>query len=211
MPTAIEAGLADFEVTSWQAVMAPGGMAPALLERVHAAVAGALRHPETARRLEQIGLAVVASAPEEYAAFQRAEIARWRQVVERGGRDPAGVAGRAGSSRRPRQGRPARGRLLSPTAAPRPRRPSPRSRSARWAGSAARRARHHKAGAASALIGAMHSGAGVLSAAMVGWFADGTPWTMAGSSVRGRRQLCGRDAAGAQVLTGEMGHLEARM
>jgi tripartite-type tricarboxylate transporter receptor subunit TctC len=88
VPTAIEAGLADFEVTSWQAVMAPGGMAPALLERVHAAVAGALRHPETARRLEQIGLAVVASAPEEYAAFQRAEIARWRQVVERGGIRP---------------------------------------------------------------------------------------------------------------------------
>lgn len=37
----------------------------------------------------------------------------------------------------------------------------------------------HKAGAASSLLGAMHYGSGVLSAAMVGWFADGTPWTMA--------------------------------
>src|SRR3712207_2639824 len=46
VPTAIESGLPDFEVTSWQAVMAPGGMAPALLRRVHAAVAEALRHPE---------------------------------------------------------------------------------------------------------------------------------------------------------------------
>lgn len=36
----------------------------------------------------------------------------------------------------------------------------------------------HKAGAASALVGAMHYGTGVLSAAMIGWFADGTPWTM---------------------------------
>jgi MFS transporter, DHA1 family, multidrug resistance protein len=36
----------------------------------------------------------------------------------------------------------------------------------------------HKAGAASALVGAMHYGSGVLGAAMVGWFADGTPWTM---------------------------------
>jgi tripartite-type tricarboxylate transporter receptor subunit TctC len=88
VPTAVEAGLADFEVTSWQAVMTPGGMAPALLERVHAAVAGALRHPETARRLEQIGLAVVASAPEEYAAFQRTEVERWRRVVEKGGIRP---------------------------------------------------------------------------------------------------------------------------
>ncbi|MBF9232164.1 Bcr/CflA family multidrug efflux MFS transporter [Microvirga sp. BT350] len=35
-----------------------------------------------------------------------------------------------------------------------------------------------KAGAASALVGAMHYGTGVLSAAMIGWFADGTPWAM---------------------------------
>lgn len=37
----------------------------------------------------------------------------------------------------------------------------------------------HKAGAASSLVGAMHYGSGILSAAMVGWCADGTPWTMA--------------------------------
>ena len=36
----------------------------------------------------------------------------------------------------------------------------------------------HKAGAASALVGAMHYGTGIFTASMVGWFADGTPWTM---------------------------------
>jgi MFS transporter, DHA1 family, multidrug resistance protein len=36
----------------------------------------------------------------------------------------------------------------------------------------------HKAGAASALVGAMHYGTAMLGAALVGWFADGTPWTM---------------------------------
>jgi len=36
-----------------------------------------------------------------------------------------------------------------------------------------------RAGTASSLVGAMHYGSGILSAAMVGWFADGTPWTMA--------------------------------
>jgi DHA1 family bicyclomycin/chloramphenicol resistance-like MFS transporter len=35
-----------------------------------------------------------------------------------------------------------------------------------------------KAGAASSLLGAMHYGSGIASAAMVGWFADGSPWTM---------------------------------
>ena len=36
----------------------------------------------------------------------------------------------------------------------------------------------HKAGAASALVGAMQYGSGIVTAAMVGWFADGTPWAM---------------------------------
>jgi tripartite-type tricarboxylate transporter receptor subunit TctC len=81
VPTAAEAGLADFVVTSWQAVMAPAGMAAPLLARVHAAVVEALKHPETVQRLNGIGFDVVGNSPEEYRAFQVAEIARWRQVV----------------------------------------------------------------------------------------------------------------------------------
>ena len=85
VPTAAEAGLRDFTVTSWQAVMGPAGMAPPLLARVHAAVVEALRHPETVQRLGQIGLTVVADGPESYGAFQRAEIERWRGVVRAAG------------------------------------------------------------------------------------------------------------------------------
>jgi tripartite-type tricarboxylate transporter receptor subunit TctC len=81
VPTAIEQGLNDFVVTSWQAVMAPGGMAAPLQARVSAAVIEALKHPETSARLNAIGLDVVASTPEEYRRFQEAEIARWREVV----------------------------------------------------------------------------------------------------------------------------------
>jgi tripartite-type tricarboxylate transporter receptor subunit TctC len=82
VPTAIEQGLRDFVVTSWQAVMAPPGMAAPLQARVHAAVAEALRHPETTQRLNAIGFDVVANSPDEYRSFQVAEIARWRQVVQ---------------------------------------------------------------------------------------------------------------------------------
>jgi tripartite-type tricarboxylate transporter receptor subunit TctC len=88
VPTAAAAGLRDFTVTSWQAVMAPAGMAPPLLARLHAAVAEALRHPETVQRLGQIGLTVVADSPDSYGAFQRAEIARWREVVQAAGIKP---------------------------------------------------------------------------------------------------------------------------
>jgi tripartite-type tricarboxylate transporter receptor subunit TctC len=82
VPTAIEQGLSDFVVTSWQAVMAPAGMAPALLARVHGAVTEALKHPENVQRLNAIGFDVVGDSPDEYRRFQVAEIERWRRVVQ---------------------------------------------------------------------------------------------------------------------------------
>jgi tripartite-type tricarboxylate transporter receptor subunit TctC len=82
VPTAIEQGLADFVVTSWQAVMAPAGVPAPVLARVHAAVSTALQHAETVQRLNAIGFDVVGNSPDEYRNFQQAEIQRWRQVVQ---------------------------------------------------------------------------------------------------------------------------------
>jgi tripartite-type tricarboxylate transporter receptor subunit TctC len=70
VPTAAEAGLSDFVVTSWQAMMAPANMPAPLLARIHAAAAEALRHGETAQRLAAIGLTPVGNSPTEYRAFQ---------------------------------------------------------------------------------------------------------------------------------------------
>lgn len=81
VPTGIEAGLQDFIVTSWQAMMAPAGIAAPLQNRIHAATAEALRHPESRQRLEQIGFTVVANTPAEFAAFQRQEVERWTRVI----------------------------------------------------------------------------------------------------------------------------------
>ena len=83
-PPASEAGLADFVVYSWQALGAPPGMAPALATQVHDACARALRQPETTKRLTEIGFEIVASTPADFASFQRGEIARWKDVVQKG-------------------------------------------------------------------------------------------------------------------------------
>ena len=83
-PTALEAGLRDFVVYSWQGFGGPPGMAPALLARVHEAAVAALRSPAVAPRLTELGFDVVANTPEEFASFQVAEIERWRQVVRVG-------------------------------------------------------------------------------------------------------------------------------
>jgi tripartite-type tricarboxylate transporter receptor subunit TctC len=88
VPTMIEAGVPEFVVTSWQAVMGPGNLPEPLAARLHAEVTAALRDADTTARLGQIGLTVVANSRAEYAAFQRAEVARWREVIQRAGITP---------------------------------------------------------------------------------------------------------------------------
>ena len=84
VPTGAEAGLNDFVVYSWQGFGGPAAMPPALLARVHEAAVAALRSPLVASRLGEIGFEVVANTPEQFAAFQESEIARWRRVVRAG-------------------------------------------------------------------------------------------------------------------------------
>lgn len=81
VPTAAEAGLPDFVVSSWQAMMAPRGLPAPVLERLNAETVAALRDPAIAPALEAAGYSVVGNSPAEYAAFQRAEIERWRRVA----------------------------------------------------------------------------------------------------------------------------------
>jgi tripartite-type tricarboxylate transporter receptor subunit TctC len=88
LPTAIEAGLADFTVYSWQAYGGPPGMLPALLQQVHQAIRAALKDPAVEPKLVELGFDVVGNSPEEFAAFQEGEIARWRRVVQAGGIKP---------------------------------------------------------------------------------------------------------------------------
>ncbi|MFC3126559.1 Bug family tripartite tricarboxylate transporter substrate binding protein [Pseudoroseomonas globiformis] len=88
VPTAAEAGMEDFIVTSWQAVMAPAGLPPAVAKQLHGAVTEALLHPDVKPRMEQIGFDVVANTPEEFGRFQQAEIGRWREVIQRAGIKP---------------------------------------------------------------------------------------------------------------------------
>ncbi len=85
VPTALEAGLGDFVVYSWQAYGGPPGMPAELLRQVHEAIVTALRSDAVAPRLVEAGFDVVGNSPTDFAAFQEAEIARWRRVVQAGG------------------------------------------------------------------------------------------------------------------------------
>lgn len=88
VPTMKEAGIDDFIVTSWQAANAPRGTPEPILEKLNAEMVKAMRAPDVTQRMEQIGFTVVAGSREEYRAFQRAEVARWKQVIDQAGIRP---------------------------------------------------------------------------------------------------------------------------
>lgn len=88
VPTVVEQGLPGFVVTSWQGFMAPRGLPREIHARLHTELVAALQHPEVRERFAQQAFDVVANRPDEFAEFQRQEIARWREVVKQKGLTP---------------------------------------------------------------------------------------------------------------------------
>ncbi|MEG0226832.1 MAG: tripartite tricarboxylate transporter substrate binding protein [Comamonas sp.] len=81
VPTMEEAGVAGFEVSSWQALYAPAGTPKGIVDKLNQEVAAVLTAPEVVARFQQMGLTTAPMTPAEFAAFQRAEIAKWSAVV----------------------------------------------------------------------------------------------------------------------------------
>jgi tripartite-type tricarboxylate transporter receptor subunit TctC len=88
VPSVTEAGFPELVVTSWQAAVAPAKTPAAVVARLNEAMVKALRSPDVAERMQQIGFDVVASTPEEFGRFMKEEVDRWTAVVKKGGITP---------------------------------------------------------------------------------------------------------------------------
>lgn len=84
VPTMSEAGVKGVDVYSWQAVAAPKGLPADVKGKLHAALVSALNDPAVKPKLQEQGFEIVANTPEQFAKFQAAEFARWKQVIETG-------------------------------------------------------------------------------------------------------------------------------
>jgi tripartite-type tricarboxylate transporter receptor subunit TctC len=83
VPTAQEAGLAGYEVTTWYGVFAPGGTPPAIVSRLHADLVKAMQTPDVKAKLEGIGAAgTVSRSPADFAVLVRADTARYAKIVK---------------------------------------------------------------------------------------------------------------------------------
>jgi tripartite-type tricarboxylate transporter receptor subunit TctC len=83
IPTAEEAGLAGYQVTTWYGVFAPAGTPAAIVNRLHADLVKAMQTPDVKAKLDGIGAdGTVSSSPEEFAALVRSDTARYAKIVK---------------------------------------------------------------------------------------------------------------------------------
>jgi tripartite-type tricarboxylate transporter receptor subunit TctC len=88
VPTAAEAGLPNYEITNITGILLPAGAAPAIVERLNAAIHKVLAQPATRERLATIANDPAPTTPAQFAAYIREDLARWQKVVREAGIKP---------------------------------------------------------------------------------------------------------------------------
>ena len=77
-----KATLPDFEVVNWYGMVVRKGTPAAMVSRLQQEVAFALRQGDVPERAAALGLDLLGTTPEQFAAFQQAEIAKWGAVIK---------------------------------------------------------------------------------------------------------------------------------
>ncbi|HUI97341.1 MAG TPA: tripartite tricarboxylate transporter substrate binding protein [Xanthobacteraceae bacterium] len=81
LPTMIEAGVPDYEVTTFNGVAAPAGTPDAIVQKLNAAINDGMQTPDIQSRLLALGAVSKPNAPAEFAAFMAAEHRKWSQLA----------------------------------------------------------------------------------------------------------------------------------
>ncbi len=82
IPTVAESGYPGFEASNWHGLVAPAKTPPEIIATLNAAVVSGLKRPEIASRVRELGYAIVAGTPAEFADFIRTDIEKWRRIVQ---------------------------------------------------------------------------------------------------------------------------------
>jgi len=85
VPTMVEAGVPDFEITSWFGLLAPAGTPPDIVNRIQQEASKALGTPAMKEKLLAQGAIPSGNTPAQFTAFINAEHKKWAQVVKASG------------------------------------------------------------------------------------------------------------------------------
>jgi tripartite-type tricarboxylate transporter receptor subunit TctC len=84
-PTMAESGVAGYEATSWQGLVAPAATPRPIIVKLNSEIRRALQLPEIGARLAAEGSEAGATTPDEFGAYIRREIVKWSKVVKESG------------------------------------------------------------------------------------------------------------------------------
>jgi tripartite-type tricarboxylate transporter receptor subunit TctC len=85
VPTISEAGVPGFDVTGWYAFFVPAKTPPEVIAKFHADTIAALADPVIRQRLDQLGVGVVGSTPDELRVRLKAEMDKWGAIIKEAG------------------------------------------------------------------------------------------------------------------------------
>lgn len=85
VPTVAESGITGFEAVSWIGALVPVGTPKDIVDKLHSDFVAVLRMPDIQERLAQLGGVVVGNTQEQFAAWNRDEIAKWARAVKQSG------------------------------------------------------------------------------------------------------------------------------
>src|SRR5262249_16142458 len=88
LPTMIEAGLLGFDIVTWIGLVAPTGTPRDVVLKIHREVARPLEARAFRERMIGMGIDPLSMPPDEFAAFLRTEVPRWKGIVEGAGLQP---------------------------------------------------------------------------------------------------------------------------
>lgn len=81
VPTFAEAGLPNYDASTWNGILVPAGTPRPLIDRLHAELSKIIRMPNVFDRLASDGPIPVGNTPEEFQAYIKSEQAKWGPVV----------------------------------------------------------------------------------------------------------------------------------
>jgi tripartite-type tricarboxylate transporter receptor subunit TctC len=88
VPTLTELGFPGMEDYTWIGVFVPAGTPPEIAQKLNEAINRALQSPDVRERLDQLAFEPVGGPQPEFAAYVKAEIAKWGNVVRQTGAKP---------------------------------------------------------------------------------------------------------------------------
>jgi tripartite-type tricarboxylate transporter receptor subunit TctC len=85
VPTFIESGVADFEVSSWVGLLAPAKTPKAIVDRLNQELNAVLNDPEVREKLNVMGIAATPGTADKFGDDMKRDLARYAQVVKAAG------------------------------------------------------------------------------------------------------------------------------